>query len=96
MLDRIRLAGWMGCVEALALTFAEGAKHASLFNGEGKLELTESVREFQKASIPQNRIARSGGGEATCPDTPRLFLLRLQQLLPLLEHPKDRLRRAGV
>jgi len=85
-----RLLGWMGCIGALALTFAGGAKHASVFCGEGKLELTESAREFQKGSAPQNRLARSGGEEETGPDTPcLLLLLRLQQLLPFFEHPKD-------
>ena len=81
---------------ALALTSAGRAKFASLLSGEGKLELTESAREFQKVSAPQSRLARSGGEEAPGPDTPDLFLLRLQQLLPLLEHPEDRLRRTGI
>jgi len=90
--SRNHLLGWMGCVRALALTFAGGAKHAGVFCGEGKLELTESAREFQKDSAPQNRLARSGGEETTGPDTPCLLVvLRLQQLVPLLEDPIDRL-----
>ena len=64
--------------------------------GEGKLELTESAREFQKVSAPQSRLARSGGEEAPGPDTPDLLFLRLQHLLPLLEHPVDRLRGTGI
>ncbi len=66
---------WMWCVRALALTFARGAKHASVFSKEGKLELTESARGFQEDSAPQSRLVRSGGEEATGPDTPRLLLL---------------------
>jgi len=85
-----------GCVRALAWTFSGRAKFASLLCGEGKLELTESAREFQKVSAPQSRLARSGGEEATGIDTPRLFFLRLQHLLPLLEHPIDRLRGTGI
>jgi len=64
--------------------------------GKGKLELTESAREFQKVSAPQSRLAHSGGEEATGPDTPVLLLLRLQQFLPLLEHSIDRLRGTGI
>jgi hypothetical protein len=85
-----------GCDRALALTSAGGAKFAHLLCGEGKLELTESAREFQKVSAPQSRRARSGGEEATGPVAPDLLLLRLQHLLALLEHPVDRLRGAGV
>ena len=85
-----------GCVRALAWTFAGRAKFASLLCGGGKLELTESAREFQKVSAPQSRIARSEGEEATGPATPNLLFLRLQHLLPLLEHPVDRLRGTGI
>jgi hypothetical protein len=85
-----------GCVRALARTFAGRAKFASLLCGEGKLELTESAREFQKVSAPQSGLARSGGEEAPGPVTPDLLFLRLQQLLPLLEHGEDRLRGTGV
>lgn len=80
-----------GCFRALARTFVARARFASLLCGEGKLELTESAREFQKVSAPQSRLARSGGEEATGPDTPDLFFLRLQHLLSLLEHSIDRL-----
>ena len=80
-----------GCDRALALTSAGRAIFASLLCGEGKLELTESAREFQKVSAPQSRLARSEGEEATGPVTPDLLLLRLQQLLPFLEYPKNRL-----
>ena len=66
---RSSLMSWMCCVKALALTFAGEAKHAIVFCREGKLELTESARGFQEDSAPQNRLARSGGEEATGPDT---------------------------
>ena len=85
-----------GCVRALSRTFAGRAKLASLLCGEGKLELTESAREFQKVSAPQSRRARSGGEEATGPVTPDLLFLRLQQLLPLLEHGENRLGGTGI
>ena len=85
-----------GSARALALTSAGRAKFASLLWGEGKLELTESAREFQKVSAPQSRLARSGGEEATGPVTPALLFLRLQQLLPLLKHGEDRLRGTGI
>jgi len=85
-----------GCVRALSRTFAGRAKLASLLCGEGKLELTESAREFQKVSAPQSRLARSGGEEATGLGTPDLLFLRLQQLLALLEHGENRLRGTGI
>lgn len=72
------------------------SEEAEAVRGEGKLELTESAREFQKVSAPQSGRARSGGEEATGPVTPDLFLLRLQHLLALLEDPVDRLRGTGV
>lgn len=45
-----------------------------MLSGEGKLELTESAREFQKVSAPQSRRARSEGEEATGPVTPDIPL----------------------
>ena len=42
--------------------------------------------------LPRPRVARAQG----ITSLPRLFLLRLQQLVPLLEDPVDRLRGAGI
>jgi hypothetical protein len=45
-----------GFARALALTSAGRAIFARLLYGEGKLELTESAREFQKVSAPQQEL----------------------------------------
>jgi len=78
----------LGSVRALALTSAGRAKFASLLCGEGKLELTESAREFQKVSAPQSRCARSGGEEATGPDTPVYFFCGSNNFSPFLNTAK--------
>jgi len=80
----------------LARTFTGRAKFGSLLCGEGKLELTESAREFQKVSAPQSRLARSGGEEATGSNTPVLFFLWLQHFLSLFEYPINGLRGTGI
>jgi hypothetical protein len=73
-----------GGVRALARTFARRAKFARLLCGEGKLELTESAREFQKVSAPQSRLTRSGGEEATGLTRPTYFFCGSSNFSPFL------------
>lgn len=72
---------------ALARTFVGRARFAGLLCGEGKLELTESAREFQKVSSPQSRLARSGGEEATALTHPTYFFCGSSTFSPFLNTP---------
>ena len=76
--------------------FAEGAKKQRWSGGEGTRKLTESARKFPKTSAPPDRLSRTGGAEASNSSRQTLLFLRLQQLLPLLEHGENRLRGTGV
>ena len=78
-----------GCDRALALIFAERANVACQLCGEGKPELTESVKKFQKFQATGAGAACSGGADVIGSVIPDLFLLRLQHLFALFEDPVD-------
>ncbi len=48
------------------------------FHGEGKRKLTESSREFPKASLDEASVGRSGGAGASSPGTPSFLTFRTQ------------------
>jgi hypothetical protein len=65
----------LGVCQGLGADFRRKSeiRKPALWGRKGKLELTESAREFQKVSAPQSRLARSEGEEATGPATRPTF-----------------------
>ena len=76
-----------GCVRALALTCAGRAKFASLLFGEGKLELTESAREFQKVSAPQSDLRALEARKRQALSHPTYFFCGSSIFSPFLNTP---------